>query len=200
MTATHSRLFTDSNAPNVLFMPGVFNETMQLLTDAHEYFYLFGEDDQSRIDENLKTLYSCEMSRITLRLSSIMAWIMVQRAVFSGKILPEEAATRYGLDFQDVCMVDNRMLHGVLPSYVCYLLDRTLELYERVLRLDRQIDRIALSPLPIPASASDAGNRYSARPATDPAARRTAWRYHRICVSTVPAAAAQPLCPRHPLP
>jgi regulator of CtrA degradation len=133
-----TKIFTDTHAPNVLFMPGVFNETMQLLTDAHEYFYLFGDDDQTRISPDLKTLYSCEMSRITLRLSSIMAWLMVQRAVFSGKIRQTEAASRYGLDFKDVCMVDNHMLHGVLPSYVCFLLDRSHELYERVLRLDVQ--------------------------------------------------------------
>lgn len=142
MSMMKNRIYTDSSSPNVLFMPGVFNETMQLLADAHEYFCLFGDDDQKRIDTSLKTLYSCEMSRITLRLSSIMTWIMVQRAVFSGKIVAEEAAERYGLDFQEVCMVDNRMLHGVLPSYVCYLLDRSLELYERVLRLDGQVKSI----------------------------------------------------------
>ena len=79
---------------------------------------LFGEDDQKRISSEMKTLYSCEMSRITLRLSSIMAWIMVQRAVFSGK-MQTAAVERYGLEFQDVCLVDNRVLHGVLPSYVC---------------------------------------------------------------------------------
>jgi regulator of CtrA degradation len=129
------------NSPNVIFMSGVFDETMQLLAEAHEYFHLFGKDDQERIEENLRTLYSCEMSRITLRLSSVMAWLMVQRAIFTGKIPGEEVA-RYGLDFQDICRVDNRVLHGVLPSYVCFLLDRTLELYERVLRLDGQIKRI----------------------------------------------------------
>ena len=126
---------------NVLFMPGLFNETMQLLKDAHEYFHLFGDDDQSRISADLKTLYSCEMSRITLRLSSVMAWIMVQRAVFSGKIDGEDAARQHRLDFREICEVDNRVLHGVLPSYVCYLLDRTLELYERVQRLDEQMRR-----------------------------------------------------------
>ena len=126
---------------NIVFMPGVFNETMQLLTDAHEYFLQFGEDDQGRINADLKSLYSCEMSRITLRLSSIMAWIMVQRAVFTGKIKAHEAATQYGLDFKDICLVDNRVLHGVLPSYVCFLLDRSLELYERVLRLDEQFKK-----------------------------------------------------------
>lgn len=123
-------------------MPTVFNETMQLLTDAHEYFHLFGEKDQADVSADIKTLYSCEMSRITLRLSSIMAWLMVQRAVFSGKIPTEEAVARYGLDFKDICLVDNRVLHGVLPSYVCFLLDRTLELYERVMRLDDQMKRV----------------------------------------------------------
>jgi len=131
-----------SSTPNVLFMPGLFNETMRLLTDAHEYFFLFGDDDQKRLADDMKSLYACEMSRITLRLSSVMAWIMVQRAVFSGKIPAEDAATRYGLDFKDVCMVDNRVLHGVLPSYVCYLLDRSYELYERVQRLDIQFKRV----------------------------------------------------------
>jgi regulator of CtrA degradation len=128
-------------APNVVFMSGVFEETMQLLAEAHDYFHQFGKDDQERIDESLRSLYSCEMSRITLRLSSIMAWIMAQRAVFSGKI-PSEDAHRYGLDFQDICRVDNRVLHGVLPSYVCFLLDRSLELYERVLRLDNQVKQL----------------------------------------------------------
>jgi len=141
MKSTGQRISTPKATQNVLFMPRVFNETMQILADAHEYFHLFGEDDQKRIEPDLKTLYSCEMSRITLRLSSIMAWIMVQRAVFSGKIKPEEAK-RYGLDFRDVCLVDNRMLHGILPSYVCFLLDRSLELYERVLRLDGQVKKI----------------------------------------------------------
>ena len=123
---------------NVVFMPSLFNETMQLLVDAHDYFQQFGTDDQSRIDPGLRTLYSCEMSRITLRLSSIMAWLMVQRAVFTGKIKEEDAGA-YALDFAEVCTVDNRMLHGILPSYVCYLLDRSRELYERVLRLDDQV-------------------------------------------------------------
>ncbi|MCE2926863.1 MAG: DUF1465 family protein [Rickettsiales bacterium] len=132
-------LHIDRKAPNVVFMTGIFDETMKLLTEAHEYFFLFGQDDQNRIEENLKTLYSCEMSRITLRLSSVMAWIMIQRAVFSGKLQAQEAANRYGLDFRDICLVDNRVLHGVLPSYVCLLLDRSLELYERVMRLDDNI-------------------------------------------------------------
>jgi regulator of CtrA degradation len=139
---TTGSISSDGKAQNVVFMPGLFNEAMQLLADAHEYFTMFGDDDQERLEINLRSIYSCEMSRITLRLSSVMAWVMAQRAVFSGKIPPEDAAKHYGLDFQEACLVDNRVLHGVLPSYVCYLLDRSLELYERVCRLDGQVKNV----------------------------------------------------------
>ncbi len=134
-------IIPSTQAPNVLFMSSIFDETMNLLSDAHEYFQNFGKDDQERIDPSLRSLYSCEMSRITLRLSSIMAWIMVQRSILNGKITPDQTE-HFHLDFQDICSVDNRMLHGVLPSYVCFLLDRTLELYERVMRLDGQSKRL----------------------------------------------------------
>ena len=130
---------SSSNTANVVFMPGIFNETMQLLADAREYFYMFGEEDQEALEENqLRSLYTSEMSRITLRLSSIMAWIIAQRAVVAGKMNAEDAARHHGLDFQDVCLVESNVLHGVMPPYVCLLLDRTHELYERVRRLDTQ--------------------------------------------------------------
>lgn len=132
------------SSPKVFFIPGVFNDTMEMLTEAHNYFNHYGDEDQASIDTHLRTLYCSEMTRITLRLSSIMAWIIVQRSVASGKISAEEAATRYGLDFQDICLVDNRMLHGVLPPYVCSLLDRSYDLYGRVLRLDVQIKEATL--------------------------------------------------------
>lgn len=121
-----------------MFMPSIYNDAMDLLYDAQEYFLNFGEEDQKKIEENLRTLYTCEMSRITLRLSCIMSWLLAQRSVVTGQIAIDQAA-HYGLEFQEVCRVDNKMLHGILPSYVCYLLDSSRELYERVLRLNSQI-------------------------------------------------------------
>lgn len=137
-----SDLHTTSNseqAPQVFFMPGLFNETMALLTQARDYFQAYGDEDQSRINEYLRAIYASEMSRITLRLSTIMAWTMAQRAVISGKISQAEAAAHYALGYQDVCRVDSSVLHEVLPHYVCQLLDRSHELYERVARLDERL-------------------------------------------------------------
>jgi len=130
-----------SVSQNVLFMPSVYNDAMTLLCEAQEYFTQFGEDDQTKMDKNIRSLYACEMSRITLRLSCVMSWLLAQRSVVSGQI-DAEKSVHYGLEFQNICRVDNRMLHGILPSYVCYLLDSTFELYERVLRLNSQISAV----------------------------------------------------------
>jgi|CXWL01.1.fsa_nt_gi regulator of CtrA degradation len=126
---------------NVLFMPSVYNEAMTLLHEAQDYFTEFGDDDQRKMDKNIRAVYACEMSRITLRLSCVMSWLLAQRSVVSGQIDAKQSA-HYGLEFQNICRVDNKMLHGILPSYVCYLLDSTFELYERVLRLNSQIEQI----------------------------------------------------------
>jgi hypothetical protein len=126
------------NSPNILFMPSVYNDAMTLLLEAQEYFSEYGDDDQNKLVPHLRSIYNCEMSRITLRLSCIMSWILAKRSVFAGEISHEESV-HYGLEFQNVCSVDNKVLHGILPSYVCYLLDSTLELYERVLRIDSQM-------------------------------------------------------------
>jgi regulator of CtrA degradation len=134
--------FTASVNQHVVFMPKVFDETMQLLLEAREYFNSYGEDDQAQISDVGRSIYASEMSRITLRLSAIMAWIMVQRAVHAGRITPDEAAKHYRLDFKDICLVDNTMLHSILPTHVCHLLDATRELYSRVERLDDQFKRL----------------------------------------------------------
>ncbi len=125
-------------AQNVLFMPSVYNDAMTLLHEAQDYFTQFGTEDQHSMDRQMRSLYTGEMSRITLRLSCIMSWLLAQRSVVAGEIDKEQSA-HYGLEFKNICQINNEVLHGILPSYVCYLLDSTLELYERVLRLDSQI-------------------------------------------------------------
>lgn len=121
----------------VVFMPTIHDEVGRLLADAEEYFRLFGEDDMQRLRADLRPQYETDTARITLRLSAIVAWCMVQKAVLKGKLTPEQAAKEYGLAHREVCLAENRHYYW-LPAYVSYLLGRSLELYERVDRLDQQ--------------------------------------------------------------
>lgn len=125
----------------VVFMPSVHNTAMTLLQDAQTYFSEFGDEDQAHLDPHLRAIYNCEMSRITLRLSCVMSWLLARRSAATTSI-EDRRIDNYSLEFKEICMVDNHLLHGILPSYVCYLLDASYELYERVERLDTQSQTI----------------------------------------------------------
>ena len=127
------------NRENLLFMPGIYNETLKLLLMAHDYFYHNGHQDQSRLNARDRTLYASEMSRITMRLSCIMAWLLTRKALLSGKISLEDALSKYRLDCRDVCLVNNSDIIHIMPKFMSNLMVSTLELYERVSRLDDQI-------------------------------------------------------------
>lgn len=134
MTAKHIQV--NAATPNLLLMPSMFNDTLRLLLEAHEYFYQHGAEDQEKFTGTLKSIYACEMSRITLRLSCVMAWLMVRKAVLAGKMTDEEALRKYELDSSDVCLFRNEQALGILPSFMSYLLDNSLDMYQRVWRLD----------------------------------------------------------------
>tara|TARA_B100000989_G_scaffold292595_2_gene268744 strand:- start:418 stop:867 length:450 start_codon:yes stop_codon:yes gene_type:complete len=125
-----------AQAGNVSFMPAIFDETLQLLLESHEYFEYYGAEEQAIIPEYCQVIFSSEMSRITMRLTSIMAWIMVRKAVYAGKLSEEEARRKYRLDGRSICLLDNVEARAWLPDFVVYLLDESLELYARVARLD----------------------------------------------------------------
>lgn len=134
-TQTHIPAF--KTGQKIVFMPSIHNEALDLLHEAQDYFTDFAEIDQEYLEPHIRSIYACEMSRITLRLSCIMAWLLAQRSVIDHtSSLVDFDYNR--LDFQDICMVDTSMLRGVLPNYICYLLDESFELYERVLRLTQK--------------------------------------------------------------
>ena len=121
----------------LLFLPGVFNETLSLLFDAHHYFQSRGSEDQATIAPELRVNYANEMTRVTMRLTSVMAWLMVRRAIYAGRIDEEKAADNYRLDGADVCLPQLRDVMAEMPYYLNYLSERSHEVYTRVHRLDQ---------------------------------------------------------------
>lgn len=122
--------------PQLLFLPGVFNETLGLLFDAHHYFQSRGGEDQASIAPELRLSYSNEMTRVTMRLTSVMAWLMVRRAVYAGRIDEDKAATNYRLDGAEVCLAHEADILANMPYYLTYLSERSRDVYTRIHRLD----------------------------------------------------------------
>ncbi len=134
---TQTHIASSPASRKIVFMPTMHNDAMTLLQDAQSYFSEFGDEDQAHLDPQLRSIYNCEMSRITLRLSCVMSWLLARRSATTGSIA-DHKIDNYNLEFQEICLVENDMLHGILPSYICYLLDASYELYQRVYRLYMQ--------------------------------------------------------------
>ena len=128
-------------ASKCVFYPGVFNETLALLFEAHTYFQERGVEEQSLMSMQNRMTYASEMTRVTMRLTSIMAWLMVRKAVFFGRMSEEEAQSNYRLEARDECLEFNALLFDTLPYYIGYLAERSYTLYERVSRLEEMINR-----------------------------------------------------------
>lgn len=81
-----------------------------------------------------------EISRVTTRVSHCMAWLLARKAVNAGEIGEQQArGEEWRLTDHDVC--EHTPDHGVpLPSPLQHLSDRSLALFERIARLDRQLD------------------------------------------------------------
>jgi len=127
---------TESQDKQLLFLPSIFNETLTMLFDAHQYFQDRGPVDQSIIDREDRSDYANEMTRITMRLTSVMAWIMVRRAIHAGRIDEAKASTDYRLEAVDVCREHKPEVLSQMPGYMNHLSEKSLALFERVHRLD----------------------------------------------------------------
>ncbi len=131
----HAAQRTSENQ-QLLFLPGVFNETLGLLFEAHQYFEGRGAEEHIAIAPEYRLTYANEMSRITMRLTSAMAWLMVRRAIYAGRMDEKKAAALYRLDGADVCLMNDSAALAALPYYLIHLSEKSLALYERVYRLD----------------------------------------------------------------
>lgn len=120
----------------VLFLPGMYDETLQLLADSHAYFEHQGALQQRLMGERTRAMYVSEMSRITLRLSCVMAWLMARRAVLEGGDASPEADEQHPLECRDICMHQHIEAEAVLPGSMTDILVKTYELYVRAARLD----------------------------------------------------------------
>jgi regulator of CtrA degradation len=126
-----------SGTNSVAYFDGTYAETVALMHEARDYFverqHRGGADSHAAV----QLVASCEAMRVTARLAQVLAWLLVQRAVHAGEILPTEAvAEDRRLGGRSVCAVEGPWQELGLPERLQALLARSLALYNRVARLD----------------------------------------------------------------
>lgn len=115
-----------------------WDEALSLLIEARNYLSFRQAIDADRIQPLDRLKLTRESFRLTSRLSQVMAWLMLRRAVIAGEIADEDARRpERRLAGHDVCLARADDLGDWLPTGMDGLLERSRTLYERVARLDR---------------------------------------------------------------
>ena len=130
----------DATSP-VTYFDSTLGEALALAQEAREY--LSGQDpaDRSALTAKARLAASCEAMRLTARLTQVVAWLLVQKAVHAGELTRQQAVQpRYRLGGQEVCEETHPLADDPLPDRLTDLMERSLRLYQRVARLDAMLD------------------------------------------------------------
>lgn len=125
------------------FFGRTYDEALQLVTEARDYFVNnMGMDRRGGANISDRLLYDCETLRLSTRLTQVMAWLLMQRAVHEGEIAFEDLVQEeYRLGGRDVCLDNDSDVLETLPPHLRSLMERSLKLYQRVARLDEMVRR-----------------------------------------------------------
>jgi regulator of CtrA degradation len=123
------------------FLCRAYDETMGLLLSARHYCAAVQPRETAPSDPNDRLHLNCEAMRLTTRLAQVMAWLLAQRAVAEGELSAEKARTPdYRLGAHEVCLADTTAQVNELSPRLGDLMARSLNLFERIARLDSQFD------------------------------------------------------------
>jgi len=117
-----------------------YDETLTMIVEARNYMTHVEPKVSRRLRGSSDLRFSCEALRVTSRLTQVMAWLMLQRAVHYGEITAEEACLDHNrLSGRDVCLHTGSMEDDSLPDGLRSLLNRSYHLYLRVSRLEEMV-------------------------------------------------------------
>ena len=114
----------------------LYTEAMILADEARAYFDEAGRTERSTLDPFVRVGFACESLKVTTRIMHIVAWLLTQRAVESGEIMPgserrPERRLGHAADSDPAVIIQ-------LPPIAQRLVTASTDLYSRVRRLDEE--------------------------------------------------------------
>ena len=118
----------------------VFREGMGLVEETANYLDGPGRKDARLLDRNGAIAYATESMRLTTRLMQLASWLLLQRAIASGEVNPDDATRQKSrVSLSDIGEGSPIPGAETLPDGLRSLVDRSLRLHERIIALDRMI-------------------------------------------------------------
>ena len=119
------------------FFGKTYDEALSLLEEARGYLSMLEPLERRHLEVSERLKLCTETTRMTARLTQVMAWLLTQRAVYEGEMTQHQALIdTVTLADVDVCMERAESGWEGLPLRLVGLLDRSQRLYLRVARLD----------------------------------------------------------------
>ncbi len=118
------------------FFSRTYDDAIGLLQEARIYLGGAGRADLRALSVSDRLLYSCESARLTARLTQIMAWLLLQRALFAGEVSRDWIRTHHGdMIGHDICLAQDADHVERLPGPLRTLMARSESLYRRAQHL-----------------------------------------------------------------
>ncbi len=125
----------------VTYFDNTFDEALALTREARDYLAYQEKVDLSELSPVGRMAAACESMRMTARMTQVVAWLLVQKAVHAGDLTREEAALpKYRLGGHEVCDDIEPLAVEPLPERLIELLTRSHRMYQRIARLDAMFD------------------------------------------------------------
>lgn len=119
-----------------LLVDSLYVEAMVLADEVRGYFDGLGVDERDALPPLARVGFSCESLKATTRLMHVVSWLLTRRAIEAGEGAAGDAHDRRLGDAADS---DPASL-ALLPETARGLIAASRELYQRVRRLDGEID------------------------------------------------------------
>ena len=126
-----------SNSHSNSLLLRIYKDALTLLRQSREYMHEYGQMDFMSVSIENGLALASETSRITSRLTQIVAWYLAQEAYLKGEInLSEARSEDYKVEMLDSLLDEQGELNPITPETLKYLLKSSRNLYMRVARLD----------------------------------------------------------------
>ena len=119
----------------------VFREGMALVEAAATYLDGDGRKEARKLRPPHSLAYATESMRLTTRLMQLASWLLIRRAVSEGELTPEQAVEeqrKIKLPIRGGAQPGRDL--GSLPPRLRELVEQSVKLQERVIRLDQMLD------------------------------------------------------------
>lgn len=121
------------------------DKAKQLMQAVHHYVKWKAPLEVEHMSQENKFKVSCEAMRVAVRLTEVMGWLMLQKAILAGDVSREELLSEKCHFLKgETCLEESSEVDLALPRRLRELLRESRELYLRIMRLEHS----SLSELP----------------------------------------------------